>query len=95
MLGIGARGCNDRLQTRLLGGQRVKVRIGFAIGGVHGIQLRLGRKHSAHTRLNALAHGVAWIQLGLLRQVTNVEARHRRGFAFDFLVKAGHDLEQS
>ena len=37
VLGISARGCNDRLQARLLCGQCIEVGIGFAIGGVDGL----------------------------------------------------------
>jgi hypothetical protein len=34
------------------------------------------------------------VELRLLRQVADLQAGHRHGFAFDVLVDAGHDLEQ-
>ena len=94
MFGIGASRCNDGFKPGLLCCQRVKIGIRLAIGGVHGLQLGLCRKHRAHSGLDALAHGVLWVKLWLLRQVADIEARHRCGLAFDLGVQAGHDFEQ-
>ena len=41
-----------------------------------------------------LAHGLVGVELRLLRQVADLQAGHRRGFAFDVVVDAGHDLQQ-
>jgi hypothetical protein len=36
----------------------------------------------------------AGVELRLLRQVADAHAGHRRGFALEVLVDAGHDLQQ-
>jgi hypothetical protein len=43
---------------------------------------------------HSVAHGLVGVKLGLLRQVTNFDARHGNGFALDFLVDAGHDFQE-
>jgi hypothetical protein len=94
VLGIGAGGGDDGFQAGLLGGQRVEIGIGLAVGRVHGFELGLGGKHRAHAGFDAFAHGVGRVQLGLLRQVADVQAGHGGGFTLDLLVQSGHDLEQ-
>ena len=94
-VGVFAAGRGDqRLELVLLGGQRVEVGIGLGVGGVHLVQALLGREHAADALLDRLAHGLAGLELRLLRQKADLQVRHRRGFAFDVLVEAGHDLQQ-
>ena len=94
VLGVGASGGDDGFEARLLGGQRVKVGVFFGVSGIHRFELGLGGKDCTHARFNAFAHRVLRVELGFLRQVADVQAQHRRGFAFDFLVQTGHDFEQ-
>src|SRR5690606_40677109 len=41
-----------------------------------------------------ISHRLFGIELRLLRQVADLDAGHRAGFALDLRVDAGHDLEQ-
>ena len=66
----------------------------FGIGGVHGFELGLRFKYFAQARFDFLAHGFFWIELRFLRQVADVQARHRHGFALDVGVETGHDFQQ-
>ena len=44
--------------------------------------------------IDVLAHGLGRIELRLLRQVADLQARLRPCLAVEFLVDAGHDLQQ-
>ena len=94
MLGVRAAGSDDRLEFGLFGGQRIKVGVRLAVGGVHGLQAGLGGEHRAHAGFNAFTHGVRVIQLGFLRQVADVQVGHGHGLALDLGVQTGHDFEQ-
>lgn len=94
VLGVSPRRRNDGFQASLFSGQCVKVCIGLGVGGVHLFQLGLGGKHLAHGLFHAFADCVLRVELRLLGQIADLDAGHRNGFAFDFLVYAGHDLEQ-
>lgn len=88
-------GClQDRLQLGLLGGQGVEVGIRLGIGGIDLVQPRLGLLDLADGLFDDVAHGGLRVQLGLLRQVADVDPRHRPGLAFDLGVDAGHDPQQ-
>ena len=89
----GCRG-DDRLELSLLGRELVKISIWLSIGRVDLIQALTRLHDSSKTFLDRLAHRVLRIELGLLRQVTDVQAGHRHRFALDLLVHTGHDLEQ-
>ena len=89
---IGSR--DNRFQAFLLLGQRVEVRVRFGIGGVHRFQQRLCVKGFAQAGFHFLAHGFFRIQLRFLRQVADVQARHRACFALDVGVDACHDFQQ-
>jgi len=94
VLGIGASRGDHGFQAGLLGGQGVEIGIGLGISGVHLFELGLGGKHFAHGLFHALADGVLVVELGFLGQVADLDPGHGDGFAFDFLVHAGHDLQQ-
>ena len=81
-------------QLGLLGRQLVEVGIGLGIGRIDLVQPRLGGEHAADALLHRLAHRLRRVELRLLRQVADVQPRHRHGLAFDVLVQAGHDLQQ-
>ena len=91
---LAAGGGDDRLQLGLLGRQLVEIGIGLGIGGIDLVEPRLGGEHAADALLHRLAHGLGRVELRLLRQVADVQARHRHGLAFDVLVQPGHDLQQ-
>jgi len=94
-VGVLAAGGGDHgFQIGLLGGQLVEVGVFVAVFGIDLVQPLLGRQHAAHAFFHHLAHGLVRRQQRLLRQVADVQARHRGGFALDLLVQAGHDLEQ-
>ncbi len=87
-------GLQDRLELGLLGGQRVEVGVWLGIGGIDGIQTGLGVLDHADRFLDDLAHGLLGIELRLLRQVADIDARHGAGFAVELGVDAGHDAQQ-
>ena len=85
---------DDRLQLGLFGRQRVEIGVLVGIGGVHLVQPLLGRLDFAQTAFHRLANRLFRVKLRLLRQVSDLDARHRNGFALDLFVDTGHDLEQ-
>ncbi|MNQ01434.1 hypothetical protein D3C85_140940 [compost metagenome] len=89
---VGSR--DDRFQACLFRGQGVEIGVFLGIRGVHGFQLGLRFKHFAQARFDFLAHGFCRVQLRFLRQVADVQARHRHGFALDVGVDACHDFQQ-
>ena len=95
VLRVRAAAGDDGLKLSLLSGQRVKVGIRLAVGGVHGLKACLGGEHITHAGFHAFAHSVRVIELGFLRQVADVQVGHGHGLALDLGVQAGHDLEQS
>ena len=92
--GVGARGGDDRFEACLFGGERVEVRIGFGVGRVDGVQLRLRLHHLTHALFDRFTDGVLGVQLRLLREVADVDAGHRHGFAFVLLIHARHDAKE-
>ena len=94
MLGIGTSGADDGLDLGLLVGQCVEVGVFFTVGGVDFFQARLGLEHIAHAGFHAFPHRLVRVKLRFLRQIADIEARHRNRFAFEFLVDTRHDLEQ-
>ena len=94
VLGIRACGGDDGLEARLLGGKGVEIGLGVGIRGIDFIELGARGKDLAHRFFDALAHGVLGVELRLLRQVADLQARHGQGLALEFFVHAGHDLEQ-
>ncbi|BCY23265.1 hypothetical protein OkiPb01551_22270 [Bordetella pertussis] len=90
----GRGGGDDGLQLGLLGRQGIEIRIRLGVGGVDLVKALLGVEDGAQALFHRLAHRMFGVEFGLLRQVADVQPRHGDGFAFDFLVHAGHDLEQ-
>ncbi|MCY1214074.1 hypothetical protein D9M72_258780 [compost metagenome] len=88
-----ARG-QDGFVLGLIGGQRVEVGVRLGIGRIDLVELLARLEHAAQGLFHRLAHGLLGVELRLLRQVADVQVRHRRGLALDLLVEAGHDLEQ-
>ena len=66
----------------------------LAVGRVHLLEPLLGGERAADALFHRLAHGLVGVELRLLRQVADLQARHRRRLALDVVVDAGHDLEQ-
>ena len=91
---IGAGAANDGLHLGLLFSQRVKIGVFLTVGGVNFFQTGFGGEHITHAAFNAFAHGLIRVELRLLRQVANVEARHGNGLALKFLVHTRHDFQQ-
>ena len=87
--------CNNRLQAALLFRQRVKIRIGIGVLGIHFLQTFLRRGHFAQTALHFLAHGFLRIKLRLLRKIADFDAAHRHGFALKFLIHTRHNPQHS
>ena len=92
---VGTCGRNDRFELRLFGGERVKVGVFFGVGGINLFESRLCGLDFTHAAFDGLTHGFFGVELRLLWQVTDFDARHRRGFALDFGVHTRHDFEQS
>ncbi len=88
-------GRNDGFELGLLGGQGVKVCVLFGVGGVHLFQAGLRGLDFAHAAFHGFTHGLLGVHHRFLGQITDFQARHGDGFAFDLFVDAGHDFEQS
>ena len=84
----------DGFELGLLGGQRIEVGVRLGIGGVHFVEARLGLLDLAYRLFDDVTHGLARVELRLLRQVADLDAGHRPGFAVDLGVDAGHDAQQ-
>ena len=84
----------DRFELGLFCGQLVEVGIRVGIFGIHLIKTRLSVLDHANGFFNHFAYGFARIQLRFLRQVTDVQVRHRTGFAVELGVNACHDFQQ-
>ena len=82
---------NNRFQATLFFRQRVKIRIGIRVLGIHFFQTFLRRGHFAQTAFHFLAHGFLRIKLRLLRQIADFNAAHRHGFALKFLIHTRHN----
>jgi hypothetical protein len=87
-------GLQDGFELGLFGGQLVEVGIRLGVGGVDLVQARLGVLDHADRFLDHFTHGLGRVQLRLLRQVADVEFRHRTGFAVELGVDARHDFQQ-
>ena len=62
---------NNRFQAALFFRQRIKIRIGIGVLGIHFFQAFLRGSHFAQTAFHFLAHSFLRIKLGLLRQVAD------------------------
>ena len=91
----GTRARDDRLQLRLLGGERVEIGVGLRIGCIHLVEALRRGKNVADAFLDDAAHRRVGIELRLLRQEADAHVGHRHRFAVVFLVLARHDLQQA
>ncbi|MNS54791.1 hypothetical protein D3C72_876050 [compost metagenome] len=91
---VAVAGGQDGFVFRLIGGQGVEVGVRLGISRVDLVELLARLEHAAERLFHGLAHGLLGVELRFLRQVADVQVRHRRGLALDLLVEAGHDLEQ-
>ena len=84
---------DDGFQLGLLGRECVEIGVFIGISCVHLFQAGLRGLGFAHAALNGLAHGFRGVELRLLREVADFQARHRNGFTLELLVDTCHDLE--
>ena len=91
---VAATGSEFVFQLGLFGGKRVKVGFGVGVGGVDGIEFGLYVFHVAHRFFDDFAHAFVRIELRLLRQVADADARLRPRFALDVGIHACHDFQQ-
>ena len=95
IVGTAGGGCgNNGFKFGLFSGQRIEVGVGIRVRRVDLIEALARTEKIAQAFLNRFAHRVLGVQLGFLRQVADLDARHRHGLAFDFAVDAGHDLQK-
>ena len=94
VLGVGAGAAKDGFHLGLFFGQRIKIGTVLAIGGVDFFEPRFGLEDVPHPGFDAFAHALIGVELRLLRQIANVQTRHRHGFALKLLIHTRHDLEQ-
>ena len=87
-------GLQDGFELGLLGRQLVEVRVGFGIGSVNLVQACLGVLDAADRFFHHFANGLVRIKLRLLRQVADIQLRHRPRFAIEFGVDTRHDFQQ-
>ena len=91
---VSAGGGEDGFALGLFLGELIEVGVGLGVGGVDFIQPGFRLDDFAETRFDRLAHGVRRVELRLLRQVADADARHRNRLAFDIAVDTGHDADQ-
>ncbi|MNZ39227.1 hypothetical protein D3C78_567160 [compost metagenome] len=91
---VAVAGLEDGFELGLFGGELVEVGIRLGVGSVDLVQARLGVLDHADRFLDHFTHGLGWVQLRFLWQVTHVDVGHRTGFAVEFLVDARHDPQQ-
>ncbi|MCY1288649.1 hypothetical protein D9M68_460410 [compost metagenome] len=91
---VAVGGLQDGLQLALLGGQRVEVGVRLGVGGIHLVKAGLGVLDHADGFFDHFTHGLFRVELRLLRQIADVEAGHRPGFAVELGVDPGHDAQQ-
>ena len=87
-------GLQDGFELGLLGGQLVEVGIRLGVRGVDLIQTRLGILDVANRLFHHFAHGLARIELRFLRQVADIQLRHRPRFTVELGVDTRHDFQQ-
>ena len=85
---------DNLFELALLSGELVEVGIRLRVFGVHLVQTFQGVDHFGHRFFNRLTDGLLRIELRLLRQIADFQARLRTGFAFDIGIDAGHDAQQ-
>ncbi len=85
---------DNLFKLALLSGQFIEVRIRFSVFGIHFIQTFQCVNDVRNRLFNGFTNGVFRIELRLLRQVANFDARLRTGFTFDVCIDAGHDAQQ-
>ena len=88
------RGSDDGFELGLFSGQGVEIGVFFSVSGIHLFEAGLRFFDLAHATLDRLAHRVLGVELRLLGQIPNLQARHWDGFALDLFVDARHDFEQ-
>ena len=76
-------GVQMRFQFGLFGGQLVEIGVGIGVGGIDFVEPGLGALIGA-TASSILPRGLAGIELRLLRQVADVDAGLRAGFAVEY-----------
>ncbi|MNS28836.1 hypothetical protein D3C72_608240 [compost metagenome] len=91
---VAVAGLQDGFELGLFGGQLVEVGIRIGVGRVDLVQACLGVLDHADRFLDHFTHGLGRIQLWFLRQVADVQLRHRTGFALELGVDASHDFQQ-
>ncbi len=87
-------GLQDGFELGLFGSQLVEVGIRVGVGRVDLVQARLGVLDHADRFLDHFTHGLGRVQLWFLRQIADVQVRHRTGFAVELGVDASHDFQQ-
>ena len=92
VMGVG--GLDDVFQPGLFLGQRVEISIRFGVIGIDFFQPGQGIGRFLHAFFHVAAHVFVRIELGFLRQVTDVKARLWSGFAQDIGIQPGHDAQQ-
>ena len=85
---------NNGFKTSLFSSQGIKVSIRFRVGVIYRIELFLRLHHFAHTFFDRLTNRHIRIERWFLRQVTDVDPRHRDGFPFDIRIDTRHDLKE-
>ena len=91
---VAIAGLQDGFKFGLLCSQLVEVGIRIGVGRVDLVQTRLGVLDHADRFLDHFTHGLGRVQDRFLRQVADVQVRHRTGFTVELGVDACHDFQQ-
>ncbi len=85
-------GLQDGFKLGLFGGQFVEVGIFVSVSRVDLVQARLGVLDHADRFLDHFTYSLGRVQDRFLRQVADVQVRHRTGFAVELGIDASHDF---
>jgi hypothetical protein len=87
-------GLQQVFQLGLLGGKRIEIGVRLGVGGVDFFQPLLGILDMLQSRFDVAAHVLAFVELGFLGEVADVNACLRARLAVDLGVEPGHDAQQ-
>ena len=95
MFDVASGSSEDRFVLGLVCCKLIEIGIGLGVGRVNIVKTLLGFGQIAKPLFDCFAYRLLGIELRLLRQVANLDTRHRYGFAHDLLINTCHDLQEA
>ena len=94
MLSVLACGRQNCFVLRLLGRQLIEISVGLRVRGVNLFEFLFRLQRFTESGFDLLLNGARGVEQRLLRQISDLDARHRHRIAFDFMIEARHDSQQ-